>query len=125
MPLRPDMDLRAYLEVLGRMKWLIVFTFLFVLFGAVVFIVVVPPQYKSTTTILIIPQRVPEAFVQSTVSIGVAGRLATIQQQVTSRTVLTKVMDELGLFPKRRPQALPEDIIGEMRKRNETDAAQD
>ena len=125
MPLRPDMDLRDYLEVLGRRKWLIVFSFLFVLFGAAVFIVVVPPQYKSTTTILIIPQRVPEAFVQSTVSIGVAGRLATIQQQVTSRTVLTKVMDELGLFPKRRQKALPEDIIGEMRKRSEIDVAQD
>ena len=125
MPLRSDMDLRDYLEVLGRMKWLIVFTFLFVFFGAVVFIVVVPPQYKSTTTILIIPQRVPEAFVQSTVSIGVEGRLATIQQQVTSRTVLTKVMDELGLFSKLKQKALPEEIIERMRKRIEIDVAQD
>ena len=125
MPLRPDMDLRDYLEVLGRRKWLIIFSFLFVLFGAVVYIVVVPPQYKSTTTILIIPQRVPEAFVQSTVSIGVEGRLATIVQQVTSRTVLTKVMDELNLFPKRRRKAMPEDVIGEVRKRIEIDVAQD
>ena len=125
MPLRPDMDLRDYLEVLGRRKWLIVFSFLIVLFGAVVFIVVVPPQYKSTTTILIIPQRVPEAFVQSTVSIGVEGRLATMQQQVTSRTVLLKVMDELGLFPNLRQKALPEDIIERMKKRIEIDVAQD
>jgi polysaccharide chain length determinant protein (PEP-CTERM system associated) len=119
------MDLRDYLEVLRRRKWLIVFSFLLVLFGAVVYIVVVPPQYKSTTTILIIPQRVPEAFVQSTVSVGVEGRLATIQQQVGSRTVLTKVMDELGLFPMLRQRALPEDIIEGMRERIEIDVAQD
>ena len=125
MPLRPDMDLRDYLEVLGRRKWLIVFSFLFALFGAIVFIVVVPPQYKSTTTILIIPQRVPESFVHSTVSIGVEGRLATMQQQVASRTVLTKVVDEVGLFPKLRQKAPPEVIIETMRKRIEIDVAQD
>ena len=124
MPLRPDMDLRDYLDVLRRRKWLIVFSFLFVLFGTTVYVVVIPPQYKSITTILIIPQRVPENYVQSTVSIGVEGRLATIQQQVTSRTVLTKVMNELGLFPNKQQKVLPEEIIALISKRIEIDVAQ-
>jgi succinoglycan biosynthesis transport protein ExoP len=125
MPLRPDMDVRDYLEVLGRRKWLIVFSFLFVLFGAIAFIVVVPSQYKSTTTILIIPQKISENYVQSTVSIGVEGRLATIQQQVASRTVLTKVMEELGLFPEGRKKSPPEELIEGMRKRIEIEVMQD
>lgn len=125
MPLRPDMEIREYLELLLRRKWLIVFSFLFVLFGASVYSVVVSEQFKSTTTILIIPQRVPENYVQSTVSIGVADRLATIQQQVMSRTRLMSVMEELNLFPGARAKSSPEEVLDAMRKRIEIEVASD
>ena len=125
MPLRPDMDVRDYLEVLGDWKWFILFNFLFILLGAVAYLVVVPPSYKSTTTILIIPQGVSENYVQSTVSIGAEGRLSTIQQQVTSRTVLGKVINELGLFPELMSKSRLEAAIEAMRKRIEIEVVRD
>lgn len=125
MPLRPDMEIREYLDVLARRKWLIVFSFLFVLFAGSVYSVVLPEQFRSTTTILVIPQRVPENYVQSTVSIGVADRLATIQQQVMSRTRLMTVMEELGLFPKGRAGKPIENVIEEMRNRIGIDVVSD
>ncbi|GAB4367485.1 MAG: hypothetical protein Kow00128_12010 [Deltaproteobacteria bacterium] len=125
MPLRPDMEMQDYLELFLRRKWFIIFSFLFILFGASVYSVVVPEQFKSTTTILIIPQRVPENYVQSTVSIGVADRLATIQQQVMSRTRLMQVMEELNLFPDDRGKKPPEELLEAMRKRIEIDVVSD
>ncbi len=125
MPLRPDMELKDYLDILRRRKWLSLFSFLLVIFGASVYNVAMPEQYKSSTTILIIPQRVPENYVQSTVSVGTEDRLATIQQQVTSRTRLTAVMDDLGLFKEERRKKVPEEILDEMRKRVEIEVVSD
>lgn len=125
MALRPDMEVREYLDVVVRRKWLVVFSFLFVLLAGSVYSVVVPEVFKSTTTILVIPQRVPENYVQSTVSIGVADRLATIQQQVMSRTRLLTVVDEVGLFSDVRTKRPPEELLENMRKRIEINVASD
>ncbi|MBI5575807.1 MAG: hypothetical protein HY896_05530 [Deltaproteobacteria bacterium] len=96
---------------------MIVFSILFILFGASVYCVVVPEQFKSSTTILVIPQRVPENYVRSSVSIRIEARLATLKQQVLSRTCLVSVMDELGLFKDERKKKPLEDVVDEMRRR--------
>ncbi len=117
MPLRPDMEPREYLNILLRRKWGILFVIVFILFAACVVCVVAPEKFKSSTTILVVPQRVPEGYVKSTVSIKIEERLATIQQQVMSRTRLVAVMDELGLFKEMRKKMSVEEVVDEMRKR--------
>ena len=42
MPLRPNMQPAEYLDILRRRKWLVIFSFLFILFGAFVYCVVTP-----------------------------------------------------------------------------------
>ena len=117
MPLRPKMGLREYGKLFLRRKWMIVFSFLFILLAASVYCVVTPELYKSETTILIIPQSVPQDYVRSTVSVKVEQQLATIKQQVMSRTTLMKVMEELRLFEKERKNLSPEEVVELMRKR--------
>ena len=97
MPLRPNMEMDDFLDILRRRKWYIIFSILLILFGASVYCVVTPEKYKSSTTILVIPQRVPEGYVRSTISTPVDERLFTLRQQVLSRTRLIAVMEELGL----------------------------
>jgi polysaccharide biosynthesis transport protein len=121
MPLRPNMELREYLELFLRRKWLIAASFVIVLGAAAAYCVLTPKQYKSSTTILVVPQRVPEAFVQSTVSVGIEGRLATIQQQILSRTRLMAIMNELGLFKEERRGTPIEAVVETMRERIEVD----
>lgn len=125
MPLRHDMEFRDYLNVLSKRKYVIIISFLLVFFGASVHTFVTPVLYKSTTTILVTPQRVPQNYVQSTVTQGVEGRLATMREQITSRTMLTKVMEDIGLFAKERKEQLQEDVIEKMSKRIEIDVAQE
>ena len=119
MPLRPDMKLEDYLQIFLKRKWVIIVSFLFVFLGAGVYAVTTPIQFKSTTTILVIPRQVPVNYVQSTVTQGVESRLATIREQVTSRTMLTKVMEELGLFAEQRKGRLQEAVVEMMKKRIE------
>jgi polysaccharide chain length determinant protein (PEP-CTERM system associated) len=108
---------QEFLEILLRRKWLIVFSILFILFGASVYCVVTPERFKSSTTILVVPQRVPENYVKSTISIRIEDRLGTIKQQVMSRTHLVAVMDELGLFKENRKKDMTEGVVDKMRKR--------
>jgi polysaccharide chain length determinant protein (PEP-CTERM system associated) len=115
------MELREYGKLFLRKKWLIVFTVLSILFAASVYCVVTPELYKSSITILIIPQTVPEDYVRSTISVKVDQQLATIKQQVLSRTTLTKAMDELRLFEKERKKLSSEELFAMMRKRIEID----
>ena len=116
MPFRPDMEMSDYLEILRRRKWYILFSILLILFGASVYCVVSPEKYKSTTTILVIPQRVPEGYVRSTVGSRVDERLFTIWQQVLSRTLLLAVMEELDLYPEERKELPAEAVVEMMRK---------
>ena len=121
MPLRPKMELRDYGKLFLRRKWQIVFTVLSILFAASVYCVVTPEYYKSSLTILVIPQSVPKDYVRSTVSLQVEQQMGTIKQQVMSRTMLTKLMDELRLFETERIKMSSEELFAMMRKRIEID----
>lgn len=123
MPLRPDMETSDYLDILRRRKWYIVFSILFILFGASVYSVVAPEKYKSSTTILVVPQRVPEGYVRSTITTNVNERLNTIRQQVLSRTRLLAVMEELGLYKEERRKLPTEVVVETMRKSIEIQVA--
>jgi polysaccharide chain length determinant protein (PEP-CTERM system associated) len=119
MPLRPKMELREYGKLFLRRKWQIVFTALSTLFIASVYCVVSTELYKSSITILVIPQPVPEDIVRSTAGLQIEQQLGTIKQQVTSRTTLTKVMDELQFFEKERREGTSEGLFAKMRNRIE------
>jgi polysaccharide chain length determinant protein (PEP-CTERM system associated) len=111
------MEPMEFLGIFSRRKWLIVFTFLFILFGAIVYSGMAPDIYKSSTTILVIPQRVPEKFVSSTVTYGVEERLTATSQQILSRTRLMQVIDEIGLYKGERNSTSPEILTEKMRNR--------
>jgi len=115
------MNPQEYLEILARRKWILIFSVLFIMLGASIYCVVAPELYRSSTTILVIPQRVPESFVRSTVSTRIEDRLATLQQQVMSRTRLKAVIEELGLFGTERKDVPTESLVGEMQRRIEVE----
>jgi polysaccharide chain length determinant protein (PEP-CTERM system associated) len=110
------MEPQEFLEIFRQRKWLIIFSFLFIMFGTVVYSVITPDQYRSSTTILVIPQRVPEKFVSSTVTYSVEDRLTATSQQILSRTRLMAVIDELGFYKEERKTTPPEILAKNMRK---------
>jgi polysaccharide chain length determinant protein (PEP-CTERM system associated) len=110
------MEPQEFLEIFRQRKWLIVFSFLFIMFGVLLYCVITPDLYRSSTTILVIPQRVPEKFVSSSVTYSVEDRLTATSQQILSRTRLMAVIDELGLYKEDRQSTPPEILANKMRK---------
>ena len=77
-----------FVWILWARKWFIIVPTVVISLSVFAWSWFLPDLYRSSTTILVIPQRVPESFVQSTITASVAERLGTISQQILSRTRL-------------------------------------
>ena len=87
-----------YWLIVWRHRWLLIMPFVIISIGAVVYSRTLPDIYRASTSVLVEAPKVPEAYVQSTVSTRVQERLRTITQQITSRTRLELVARELQLI---------------------------
>ena len=63
------------LQVARRRKWLILLPALLVGGAGAAFVWFMPNLYRSETLILVVPQRVPESYVRSTVNARIEDRL--------------------------------------------------
>lgn len=104
------------LSILGRRyHWLLVCVTVVASVTAVV-VRQMPDEYKADTLILVDPQKVPEKFVSTTVTMDVSGRLSTINQQLMSATRLQKIIDAFELYKDMKRNRTSEEIIEKMRK---------
>src|SRR5215831_14600236 len=105
---------RDYARMLSRRKWfVIVVTFAFAVTVAIV-TYFIPNSYKATTVILVDPQKVPDYYVNSTVTTSVVDRLATLRQQILSETRLSQIIDEMGLYQKLKNKVPQEELVKRM-----------
>jgi polysaccharide chain length determinant protein (PEP-CTERM system associated) len=63
----------------------------------------------------VVPQRVPESYVQSTVTTKIEDRLQSITQQIMSRTRLERIITDLDLYKRQRQNGIMQDIVEGMR----------
>ena len=105
-----------YLEILWRRKWLVIVPFFVIAVGTFVGTQFLPNRYRSAAQILIVPQQVPENYVQSTITTSLDARLQAISQQIQSRTRLERIIEELNLYPEQRRAMIMEDVVDLMRR---------
>jgi polysaccharide chain length determinant protein (PEP-CTERM system associated) len=111
------MSIQDYWRIAWRRKWSIIIPFFLISLASVVWSFLQPKIYRSTTLILVEPQKVPESYVKPTVATSVRDRLNTISQQIMSWTRLEKIIAEFQLYPEARARQAPqEEIIERMRK---------
>lgn len=113
------MSLESLLDMAIRRKWYIIILFVVCLMAGIWLYVTLPKIYKAETMILVQPQKVPEAYVQSTVSTGVEDRLRTLSQEIMSWTRLEQIIKEMNLYPEIRKNSPMEIVIEEMRENTE------
>lgn len=106
------------LRVLWNRKWFIVVPAVIAATATFVWSSSLPNRYRSTTTILVVPQQVPQSFVRSTVTASVSERLQTISQQILSRPRLERLIEEFNLYEEERGTLIMEDIVQNMRQRD-------
>lgn len=104
------------LAMLRRRAWLIAIPPMVTLFLALVYARNLKNTYQSDMLISIIPQRVPDSFVRSTVTLRTDERLGAMIVQVLSRTNLEQLIEEYDLYPEERASQPLSDIITKMRE---------
>jgi len=98
-----------------RRKWWAILPAIAITVGVYGWVRTLPNLYRSDTLILVVPQRVPESYVRSTVTTKIEDRLQAITQQILSRTRLERIIQDFNLYAEVRKTAIMEDVVDRMR----------
>lgn len=115
-PAVPPKTLRDHLGMLQRRRTPALLVSAAIAAATLVVAVVLPPVYRSTATILIKEQEIPQEFVRSTVTSFADERIQVISQQVMTRATLLDLVDRYGLYGKVRQRETSEEILDRMRR---------
>lgn len=108
-----------FLQILRQRFWILLVPFAVISAGTAVVARFLPDTYRSSATMQVVPQRVPESLVKSTVSQPAADRLQAIRVTIMSRTRLERIINEFNLYqPERRSGVIMQDIVETMRLRD-------
>jgi polysaccharide chain length determinant protein (PEP-CTERM system associated) len=116
-----ELTFSDYLGIVRR-RWLyLLIPFLLVFLAAVGIALWLPPVYKSTGTILIESQQIPDELIRSTVTSYADERIQVIQQLVMTRDNLLRIIKKYNLFPKIRDDLTVSEQIDLMRENIEVE----
>jgi len=112
-----EQHLSDYLAILRRRKKQVLRTAAAIFTLSVVLAFVIPPVYRSSATILIEQQEVPQDLVQSTVTGYANQRLQIIQQRVLTNASLLQIVQKFNLYPQTEKSVSQDNkIVGKMRQ---------
>jgi polysaccharide chain length determinant protein (PEP-CTERM system associated) len=113
---RPGRPLQAARDVLSRRRWLAGLTFAGALVTVLSVVLFLPDVYRSSATVLIDRQQIPDELVRSTVTSDLEIRLHTISQEILSRSRLEALVERFGLYGDLRKKAAVEEVVERMRE---------
>lgn len=105
-----------YMAIWRRRRWWIIGPALLgplILFGVSL---VLPSKYESDTLVLIQGQRIPNNMVQSIITEDLNARVASLEEQVLSRTRLESIIKRYNLFKENTGAEPMEAMVDELRK---------
>jgi polysaccharide chain length determinant protein (PEP-CTERM system associated) len=103
------------LAVLWRRKWLVLAPLVACSVGTYVVAKRLPDLYRSETLILVVPQKVPESYVRSTVSGRIEDRIQSLKEQILSHVRLERIILDFDLYREARETQSLEAVITAMR----------
>ena len=104
------------LRIARKRWWLAVIPTALGMIGAALYAYTVPDSFRSETLIMVTPQQIPDAYVRTFQTQRIEERLASLQQQIISRTRLERVITDFNLYPEQRRQMPMEDVVELMRR---------
>jgi len=122
LELEQQRGLDVYWQAAKRQRWWFVVPAVVGWLIGVVAIFILPPKFRSETTILVEQPSVPAEYIPPTVSVDLQTRLESLTEQILSRTRLQRIIQDLHLYPE--VAAGSESTIGKMRKDIQVDLLQ-
>jgi polysaccharide chain length determinant protein (PEP-CTERM system associated) len=98
MTKQKELKLEDYLAILSRRRWLLILP---VILGALIgyaLSLALPARFTSHTVVLVESPTVPDSYVKRVVSEDLNQRLASMQEQILSRTRLQHLVEQFGMY---------------------------
>ncbi|MHB8453973.1 MAG: GumC family protein [Acidiferrobacterales bacterium] len=112
--IEPTKDLRDYVDALRRRRKGIAIVTGALFLASVLVAFLLPPVYRSTATILIQEQEIPQNMIRSTITSYAWQRIQTISQQVMTRANLLDLVNKYNLYPDKRRSETNDEIVRRM-----------
>ncbi len=108
--------LGEYLQIFKRRKKQFLIPVIILSLLALIIAFALPAVYRSTATILIEQQEIPQDLVRSTISTYVDQRLEVMQQKVMTTSNLLKIIEKFNLYHDDLQKKTREEVIENMRE---------
>jgi polysaccharide chain length determinant protein (PEP-CTERM system associated) len=109
-----ELTMEDYAEILKRRFLLIVTSTLVFLAIGIALTHILSPKFQSQTLVLIEQQKVPEDYVKPVVEEDISSRLASMKEQILSRSRIEPIIRKYNLFAKGNPSM--DDRVSMMQK---------
>jgi len=111
-----ELTLQDYIEMLRR-RWvpIVILTLIGPPFAYGVSRIL-PDRYRSQTLVLVEQQTVPSEIVKPLDTSDISQRLASMQQQILSRSRLEPIIHQFGLYPKDINRKPMEELVAKLQK---------
>src|SRR6202171_6052928 len=111
-----ELTLEDYLSILRRRIGFMVLPDAVFAMGGYTISLFLGSRYTSETVVLVEEQAVPESLVKPVIGGDVNQRLATMQEQILSRTRLQQIIEKVGLYKEQASRISMEDMDARLRK---------
>jgi polysaccharide chain length determinant protein (PEP-CTERM system associated) len=116
MVIQRELTLDDYIAILRRRLWIIVVPAVVFAIGAYTISLFLASRYTSETVVLVEQPTVPENLVKPVIGGDVNQRLATMQEQILSRTRLQQIIEKFGLYKDEAGRTSMEDMVARLRR---------
>ena len=110
------LSIREMAAIGYRYRYWLVVPALVGLLAAVILLLLMTPEYRSASTVLITSQQIPSSVIASPTASMVEERIGKIRQQILSRENLTHIITEMNLYPAERSELPIDSVITMMRE---------
>ncbi len=93
-----ELTVEDYADILKRRIWVILAITIVVLGAAISLTFIIPPRYQSQTLVIIEQPKIPEEYVKPVVEQDLNSRLASMKDQILSRSRLEPIINKFNLF---------------------------
>ncbi len=116
MTLQRELTLQDYLPILRRKHRMIIIPAILGALAGYLICLALPAKYTSHTAVLVEQPTVPDNYVKPVVSEDLNQRLASMQEQILSRTRLQHLVEQFGLYAKDTKRVPMEELVERLKK---------
>ncbi len=115
MPVNGELGVADAKRVLRRYWWIVVMSAVVLGTTGLIAAKVLPKRYTSTTMVLVEQPSVPSDYVKPVVTEDLNHRLATMQEQILSRTRLEPIIEKFNLYAEDKGRMHIDELVEKLR----------